>query len=65
MKIQFIIVGWHYDTSVAGENYIEGLIELLKINDNVSIFNIFSRREITKETLKDIYDFFLRIVKFV
>ena len=38
MKIQFIIVGWHYDTSVAGENYIEGLIELLKINDNVSIF---------------------------
>ena len=26
------------------------------INDNVSIFNIFSRREITKETLKDIYD---------
>ena len=26
------------------------------IDDNVSIFNIFSRREITKETLKDIYD---------
>ena len=30
MKIQFVIVGWHFDTSVAGDNYINWLIELQK-----------------------------------
>ena len=35
MKIQFIIVGWHFDTSVAGSNYIDGLIELKKENKNL------------------------------
>ena len=43
MKIQFIIVGWHFDTSVAGSNYIDGLIELKKENKNVNIFWVCHR----------------------
>ena len=38
MKIQFIIVGWHFDKSAAGSNYIDGLIELQKINDAIEVF---------------------------
>jgi hypothetical protein len=38
MKIQFIIVGWHFDTSAAGSNYIDGLLELTQINNNVDVF---------------------------
>lgn len=54
MKIQFIIVGWHFDTSVAGSNYIDGLIELQKKNDNISIFWVCHREPTQK--IKDNFE---------
>ena len=43
MKIQFVIVGWHFDTSVAGDNYINGLIELQKNNKAINVFWVCHR----------------------
>ncbi len=52
MKIQFIIVGWHFD---AFPEFIDGLIQLKKLNPNVNIFWTCHREP--SQIIKDNFDF--------
>ena len=54
MKIQFVIVGWHFDTSVAGDNYINGLIELQYNNKAINVFWVCHREPSQK--IKDNFE---------
>lgn len=52
MKIQFIIVGWHFDKY---PKLIDGLIELNKNNDSISIF--WSCHRDPSQLIKDNFDY--------
>ena len=52
MKIQFIIVGWHFDSY---PKLIEGLIDLNKNNDSISVF--WSCHRDPSQVIKDNFDY--------
>ena len=53
LKIQFIVLGWHYNP----KSYQEGLLELIKSNPEIDIKVYFVCKKEPPQFIKDNFDY--------